>query len=117
MILLLLLCFQESTVERVDIDTFKAKFDQKNCTVLDVRTEKEYKEGHLEGAVLIDFYGETFKAEIEKLPKDKPYLLYCRSGGRSMKTLNMMKEMGFKNVSEMEGGFLAWSGKGFPAEK
>ena len=117
MLFFLLFLFQDPTVARVDIETFKNKFDQKNTTVLDVRTEKEYKEGHLEGAVLIDFYGESFKAEIEKLPKDKPYLLYCRSGGRSMKTLNLMKEMGFKNVSEMEGGFLAWSEKGFPSKK
>lgn len=79
-------------------------------TILDVRTKKEYDDGHIPNAVQIDFYSPQFKDEIAKLQKDKTYYVVCRSGSRSGKTCGMMVELGFKRVFNLEGGMLRWTG-------
>jgi rhodanese-related sulfurtransferase len=76
--------------------------------ILDVRTAGEYADGHLEKAQNIDFYADTFKSTLDGLDKNKTYLIYCRSGSRSGSTLGLMKELGFRNVYNMEGGFSKW---------
>lgn len=85
--------------------------------VLDVRTDKEYNAGHIAGATQIDFYSDNFEAEIDKLDKNRPVYVYCRSGGRSGKTMNMMKEKGFTLVYNLDGGMMAWEAAGQPVEK
>ncbi len=76
--------------------------------ILDVRTPEEYKEGYIENALNINFYSDEFNSELRKLDKDKAYLIYCRSGGRSGRTLNMMKQLGFKEVYNIQGGMVKW---------
>ncbi len=73
----------------------------KDIVILDVRTPEEFKETHVTGARNIDFKSPGFKAEIEKLDKDKSYKLYCRSGNRSGKTLDLMKTMGFRDLENL----------------
>lgn len=89
----------------------------KTLQLIDVRTPKEFEEGHIENAKNIDFYSDTFKEEITKLDPNKPLLLYCRSGGRSGKTSKMLQELGFKKVYDLEGGILKWKEKGFKLVK
>lgn len=76
--------------------------------ILDVRTPEEFAEGHIENAVNIDFYADTFPDELDVLDRDKTYLIYCQSGGRSGSATRMMKELGFKDVYNMEGGINIW---------
>lgn len=77
--------------------------------VLDVRTYDELiAEPRLYGARNFDFRKKDFKANLEKLDKNKPHLVYCRSGGRSAKACKMMKEAGIKSVYNMEGGYEAY---------
>ncbi len=83
--------------------------ENKEVVLIDVRTPDEFNQGHLEGADLINFYGANFQDEVAKLDKEKEYVIYCRSGGRSGKAVNMMQQMGFKNVHNMSGGILAWN--------
>lgn len=73
----------------------------KDVVILDVRTPEEYKETHVTGARNIDFKNSTFKDEIEKLDKSKTYKLYCRSGNRSGKAMEMMKTMGFRDLENL----------------
>ena len=80
--------------------------------VLDVRTPEEFAEGHLEDAVMIDFYADGFADEIAQLDPDAPYLLYCRSGNRSGQTAALMRDLGFTDVAEIDGGIQAWNGAG-----
>lgn len=82
--------------------------------ILDVRTTEEFDEGHLEGAVMIDFYGDDFADRIGELDPDVPYLVYCRSGNRSGQTRAMMEELGFSDVADVDGGIVAWTGAGLP---
>lgn len=84
--------------------------------VLDIRTPEEFGQGHLAGAELIDFYGATFADEIAALDRSAPYLLYCRSGNRSGQAVTLMRELGFADVVEVEGGILAWTAAGLPVE-
>ena len=79
--------------------------------LLHVRTSEEYSEGHIEGSKLIDYNDSSFDSEIDKLDKDATYLIYCRSGGRSGKAVHKMIGTGFKDVTNMEGGYNAWSSK------
>jgi rhodanese-related sulfurtransferase len=73
----------------------------KDAVILDVRTPEEFKETRVKGAVNIDFKNPNFKSEIEKLDKNKPYKLYCRSGNRSGKAMELMKGMGFTNLENL----------------
>ena len=96
-----------------DISTQSAKKKlKKEIIVLDVRTGEEYKSGHIEGAVNYDVLDSTiFLTQIEKLDKDKTYLVYCRSGKRSADAASIMDQKGFSNVFNMKGGILAWQKK------
>ncbi len=80
--------------------------------VLDVRTPEEYAEGHLDGAVLVDFYEPDFAEQLAALDGDVPYLVYCRSGNRSGQALGMMEQLGFTSVADIDGGIVAWAGAG-----
>ncbi len=90
---------------------------QTEYSIIDVRTPKEFFEGHLDGAILIDFIHPQFRNNIDKLEKDKQYILHCRTGVRSAKAMEIMKELGFENVMEMEGGYNEWVRQNLPVIK
>jgi rhodanese-related sulfurtransferase len=99
-----------------------ATFDQmrktdKDAVVLDVRTKKEYQEGHIPGSVLIDFNSPDFGKEIAKLDKNKTYLVHCASGGRSARACGKMEKMDFSKLYNLQGGMGAWEKAGKPVEK
>lgn len=81
---------------------------KKNLEVLDVRTPEEVQAGHLPDAVNYDFKSADFESMISALPRNKPYLVYCRSGVRSGKTVELMKSLGFKKIYELKGGITAY---------
>ncbi|PTM05065.1 MAG: rhodanese-like domain-containing protein [Bacteroidetes bacterium] len=84
--------------------------DNEDIVLIDVRTPEEFMQGHLDGAKLINFYDANFQEEVKKLDTAKKYVVYCRSGGRSSKSVNAMKKLGFSEVYNMSGGVLAWQG-------
>ena len=85
-----------------------------DLVVLDVRTPEEYAEGHLDGAVLVDFYDADFADQLGQLDPEVPYLVYCRSGNRSGQTLTLMEQLGFSSASDIDGGIVAWQDAGLP---
>lgn len=99
----------EKGAHNVDVDQFKAFEKQEKHLLLDVRTPNEYKQGHIEGAKNLDYFDKGFKTELGKLDKSVPVYVYCRSGGRSGKAMQIMKEMGFESIYNLKGGYLAWS--------
>lgn len=101
----------------IDVEEFAEKVEAGEGFLLDVRTDGEFAESHLEGATQIDISKGNFKDEIAKLDKDVPVYVYCRSGGRSGRAAAMMKGMGFKEVYNLEGGIMAWERKGKPVAK
>jgi rhodanese-related sulfurtransferase len=71
--------------------------------IIDVRTSEEYVESHAKDALNIDVRAADFAQQIEKLDKNKTYKLYCRSGNRSGKALDIMKSKGFLHVENLGG--------------
>lgn len=98
-------------------DFDRVRVNNTNSVVLDVRTPDEYKQGHIPGAVLIDFHAADFKDQISKLDHEKYYLVHCAVGGRSTKACAAMHELGFKHLVNLTGGMEAWQAAGKPVEK
>ncbi len=103
--------------KRVGVDEFFELWTKEKHTVLDVRTPAEFAEGHIPGAKNIDFYAKDFAERLGKLDKSKPYLMHCRSGGRSGKAGAMMSKMGFKLVYDLAPGMNGWRKAKKPIEK
>ncbi len=91
--------------------------DNPNFVILDVRTPEEFAEERIEDTINLDYYADTFEDELNKLDKNKPYVIYCRSGMRSGVTLDLMKELGFKEVYNILGGMIAWKADVLPTIK
>jgi rhodanese-related sulfurtransferase len=79
-----------------------------NFVILDVRTREEFNEDHIEGAENLDYYSRNFEEQLEKMDKEKKYLIYCASGARGTKAMEKMKELDFKEVYNIGGGFTLW---------
>ena len=108
---------KETSFINVNVEEFQKEIQGENIQLVDVRTPKEYKKGHIENAVLINFFDKDFKViSTNKLDKNQPVYVYCRSGGRSAKAAEMYKAAGFKKVYNLLGGFNAWSAKGLKIE-
>jgi len=91
--------------------------DNPNFVILDVRTPEEFLGEYIENAVNLDYYSDTFRNNLDKLDKNKTYLIYCRSGRRSENALNIMKELGFREVYNMLGGIVKWKSEELPTTK
>lgn len=83
--------------------------DNQEYIILDVRTPEEYNTDKIEDSININFYDPNFKEQLNQLDKNKKYLIYCRSGSRSSKTLSLMKELKFVTVYDLDGGIIAWN--------
>lgn len=85
--------------------------------VLDVRTPGEFTEGHIKGAVMLDFKAPDFRERLSKLSRKKTYLVHCAAGGRSAKAVSAMEELGFRDVYHLKDGFLAWTAADLPVAR
>lgn len=81
--------------QTVDMNTVTA--------VIDVRTPAEFAEGHLDGAININWEDIGFADEVSALDKDGVYVLYCRSGNRAGQAIDAMTSMGFTNLTNAGG--------------
>jgi len=88
-----------------------------NFVLIDVRTPEEFMSGHIEGAVNINYHDNDFIENLDKLDKNKTYLIYCRTGRRSGDTLNVMKRLKFKEVYRILGDIVRWKAEGLPLVK
>lgn len=95
--------------EKLSKEDFSKKMDVKSDMILvDVRTPQEFQNGTIKGAQNINFYDKNFDSEISKLDRTKPVFIFCKSGGRSGKTLDKMKSLDFKEVYDLKGGYSGW---------
>ena len=110
-------CQPTDFVKTIPAEEFAQYITEEGVQLLDVRTPEEYAEGHLEGAVLIDFKADGFVEKAEaQLQKDKPVALYCRGGRRSHSAAELLNKAGFKQLVELGGGITAWNEAGKPVE-
>lgn len=88
--------------------------DNLNFIILDVRTPEEFLDEYIENAVNLDYYSDNFRNDLDKLDKNKTYLIYCRSGRRSGNALNVMKELDFREAYNMLSGIIKWKSERLP---
>ena len=88
-----------------------------DAAVLDVREESEYAEGHIINSVHIPLplLGNR-TAELQEY-KDRPLLVYCRTGNRSAQAASTLMKQGFSGVKKLSGGMIAWQGANLPVSK
>ena len=87
-----------------------------SLVVLDVRTEKEYAEGHVPGALNISHDELPSRLGELKSARAKDIVVYCRSGRRTGIALGVLEQAGFKRLYHLEGDYLGWTAAGRPIE-
>ena len=97
----------------LSVDEFQKMIANDHAVQLvDVRTPQEYAEGHLACAMNIDWHSNDFMQQVEaSLVKDRPVMVYCRSGKRSAAAAEKLAAAGYKTYN-MLGGYLAWTEAG-----
>ena len=86
----------------------KMQEENPDAVVLDVRTPAEVKQGKIPGATNMEVTARNFFEDVQKLDKEKTYLVYCRSGARSGQACDYMAGKGFTNVYNLSGGISRW---------
>lgn len=98
-------------IDNINAVAFEKEMQQgSNHVLLDVRTPEEHSEVRIPNSINIDINGPAFHDQIEKLDKNKHYLIYCRSGMRSYNACVIMYNNGFENVTNLMGGIIGWHG-------
>ena len=107
-----------AVVQTISPGHFKALLDRHrgdpNVVLLDVRTPKEFEDGHIQGALLLDYHSSDYVERLKALDRGKTYLIYCRSGNRSGKSLAIFSKMGFRRAYHMDTGLIGWSREKYP---
>ena len=98
----------KSTVELVGVE-FSKELIKKQIKIIDVRTPKEFNQGHIENAININFKSSNFIKSISKLNKDTSFLIYCKSGNRSGKAAKIFDSIGFYKIYDLKGGYINWN--------
>ena len=106
-----------SRYPKLPVDQYQKMLDETpDVQLLDVRTPAEFAEGHIPGAVNIDWRDEDFMQQAEaQLDKTRPLMVYCRSGRRSESAAIALEEAGF-DTYDLKDGFLAWANAGKPVD-
>lgn len=86
--------------------------ERPEAIVLDVRTPGEFADGHIKGAINVDYRSDSFRTELAKLDRDATYIVHCRSGGRSGSAVPILSELGFNSIIHLDGGILGWEKAG-----
>ena len=106
------------TVIELDAQSFFNEIQGENIQLVDVRTLGEYNSGHIQNALLIDFYNPEFYNEMnDTLDKEKPVYVYCRSGNRSGKAAKELEKLGFSKIIDLDGGINSWTRQGLSLER
>ncbi len=91
------------------------RIETDQVVLLDVRSEEEWNEGHIEQADH-RFLG-RLPQHLDQLPRDEKLVVHCRSGARSAIGASLLQAAGFKNVVNLTGGYTAWKAEGLPSVK
>ena len=103
----LLVFLQSNVIQDINKDQVSNLIKDK-VMVIDLRTEKEFENGKIESSFNIDFQKREFIDNLNKLDKEKPYIIYCMSGNSSLKASHVMKSLGFKMIYHYKKGYKDW---------
>lgn len=112
-------CGQKTSLNNklLSAQEFKILIDSADVHLIDVRTPMEFNQGHIKGAINIDFIANDFEEQLKELNPDKPIVIYCRTGRRSGLTTKMLLELGFEEIYDLKGGTINWERQGFKLVK
>jgi rhodanese-related sulfurtransferase len=102
--------------ETIATKEFQHIIGSSQVIILDVRTPGELSGGIIDGAINVDFKSSDFQTKIDEMDKDATYMVYCAGGGRSRDAANLMKDLKFKKVYDLQGGFSQWKTDGLPTK-
>src|SRR5262249_5425509 len=107
--------FPLNSLPTISVHELKERIHGKSTdqiTALDLRTDKEWTDGHIEGALHI--HGGKLQERYADVPKDRPVSVLCGSGYRSTIAASFLLREGYSEVSNVAGGMSAWKAAGFP---
>lgn len=96
--------------ETVPAAQFQAQLQRPGAQLVDVRTPEEFAQGHIPGARLMNVHSPDFESQLNTLDRNRPVLVYCRSGVRSQTAVAVLKRLGFQHIVELQGGITRWNG-------
>jgi thioredoxin 1 len=105
---------QIADFKQVNPAQFEQLIKKPGGVLLDVRTQNEFKNGHIANSGQINYYALDFRKRLLMLPKDEPIYLYCNTGWRSEKAARILVENGYKNVFNLELGIMDWELQNLP---
>ena len=98
---------QRNYLKTITEDQFREGY--RKAQLIDVREPQEFKNGHILGARNIPVT--QMKQRLVEIRPDKPVYLYCQSGARSQRAAQLLHKKGYKDISQLKGGFKKWTGK------
>lgn len=114
LLLLTGLSAQAQSYENIDAETFYKLLQEQPGTLLDVRTTREFRNGHLPESGQLNYYARDFRSKLELLPTDSPIYLYCNTGYRSERAAQMLAQAGYTQVYNMQYGIMEWNYRRLP---
>jgi len=109
-------CSNKNTLvfEKIDILSLDKILNDTDIIILDVRTSEEINAGYIPNSTFIDYYDKNFENKINLIDTSKKIYTLCKSGGRSIKASEILSKNGFRNVYNLEGGFMRWKANKMP---
>lgn len=89
-------------------DEFKSLLQNSKAQLIDVRTQNEFRSNKIKGAKNINYHSRDFMKEINKLDKNKPVMVYCKSGFRSRRSAKKLAKLGYTEIYDLKGGIMNW---------
>lgn len=104
---------QQDSSRTLKTDKFEKAISKTGIQLLDVRTPGEFRSGHIKNSLQADWNNKAeFNDRIQYVDKNKPVYVYCLVGARSAAAADWMRQNGFTNVYELQGGLNAWKKDG-----
>lgn len=117
-ILVLFTTFAQAKVESIEPEMLLNLLKNKQAPlILDVRTDQEFKAGHIEGAVNIPYDQLSAENELLTAHKERDIIIYCRSGRRAQVAHNTLQWKGFKKLIDLNGHMILWDQRHYPLTK
>lgn len=104
-------------VKVISVEEVREAMSDGQSQLIDVRTIEEFNDGHLKSAKNICVTDNDFQEKVANLNRDEPVYLYCRSGKRSARAGEILREMGFTEIYDMDGGILKWQEEDFEVKE
>ena len=108
--------FNIEGVEHISPENAYSEVQEGTAIIVDVREETEYRNEFIPLNDVYHFPMSVIMENLQNIPNDKPIIIVCRGGVRSIKVANMLNRNGFVNVVNLDGGLIMWKAKGLPLD-